>query len=86
MFKWQQAEGKRHALEGPFAPRPEETFTALCGAEVTVARSDVPQLGGHWFDPTCPECAAEWLRRAEALRAELSRAQSSQVERVWCAV
>ncbi|MFB9929947.1 zinc finger protein [Amycolatopsis halotolerans] len=63
MFRWQQAEGKRHALDGPFAPRPGETFTALCGAEVTVARRDVPQLGGHWFDPTCAECAEEWLRQ-----------------------
>ncbi|MBB4689724.1 zinc finger protein [Amycolatopsis jiangsuensis] len=63
MFRWQQAEGKRHALEGPFPPRPDETFVALCGAEVTVARGDVPQLGGHWFDPTCAECNAVWLSR-----------------------
>ncbi len=63
MLRWQQAEGKRHALEGPFAPRPEETFTTLCGVEVTVAVSDVPQLGGRWFDSTCLSCRAEWLGR-----------------------
>jgi hypothetical protein len=61
VFRWQQAEGKRHALVGAFAPRPEESFVALCGEEVTVAREDVPQLGGHWFDPTCGGCASTWL-------------------------
>ncbi|WP_020661036.1 zinc finger protein [Amycolatopsis benzoatilytica] len=73
MFRWQQAEGKRHALDAPFAPRPEETFTALCGVDVTVARHDIPQLGGHWFDPTCAECAEEWLRRAEQARRAADR-------------
>ena len=73
MFRWQQAEGKRHALDGPFAPRPGETFTALCGAEVTVARQDIPQLGGHWFDPTCSDCAQEWLRRQEEARSNEER-------------
>ncbi|WP_081655030.1 zinc finger protein [Amycolatopsis orientalis] len=73
MFRWQQAEGKRHALDGPFAPRPEETFIALCGAEVTVARRDVPQLGGHWFDPTCPDCADEWRRQKGEARTREQR-------------
>ncbi|WP_326837773.1 zinc finger protein [Amycolatopsis rhabdoformis] len=63
MLRWQQAEGKRHALEGPFAPRPEESFVALCGVEVTVAAGDVPQLGGNWFDPTCGVCSSKWLSR-----------------------
>ncbi|MEV0066608.1 MULTISPECIES: zinc finger protein [unclassified Amycolatopsis] len=63
MLRWQQAEGKRHAHEGPFAPRPEESFVALCGVEVTVARADVPQLGGNWFDPTCAVCSSAWLSR-----------------------
>jgi hypothetical protein len=63
MLRWQQAEGKRHALDGSFPPRPEETFVSLCGEEVTVAVRDVPQLGGHWFDPTCGGCRAAWLAR-----------------------
>ncbi|MEC3982242.1 zinc finger protein [Amycolatopsis sp. H20-H5] len=64
MLRWQQAEGKRHALDGPFAPRPEETFHALCGDDVTVARHDVTQLGGRWFDPTCLPCEVVWLSRS----------------------
>lgn len=76
MFRWQQAEGKRHALDGPFAPRPEETFSTLCGTEVTVACTDIPQLGGHWFDPTCPECAEEWRRRAEEARLSKERCRA----------
>ncbi len=63
MLRWQQAEGKRHALDGPFPPRPEEQFVALCGEEVTVAVKDVPQLGGNWFDPTCAGCESAWLAR-----------------------
>lgn len=63
MLRWQQAEGKRHALDGPFPPRPEEQFVTLCGEEVTVAVRDVPQLGGNWFDPTCVECESVWLGR-----------------------
>jgi hypothetical protein len=63
VLRWQQAEGKRHALEGPFAPRPEESFVALCGVEVTVAVADVPELGGNWFDPTCVPCSSAWLSR-----------------------
>lgn len=63
MLRWQQAEGKRHAFFGAFTPRPDEQFVALCGEEVTVAVSDVRQLGGLWFDPTCAECQAAWLAR-----------------------
>lgn len=63
MLRWQQAEGKRHALDVAFPPRPEEQFKTLCGEEVTVAVCDVPQLGGNWFDPTCAECRAAWLAR-----------------------
>jgi len=63
MLRWQQAEGKRHALDGPFAPRPEEQFVTLCGKKVTVAVRDVPQLGGNWFDPTCAECESVWRGR-----------------------
>lgn len=64
VFRWQQAEGKRHAFEGVFPPRPEESFVTLCGVEVTVKREDIPQLGGHWFDPTCGGCASTWLSRS----------------------
>ncbi|MFE0027707.1 zinc finger protein [Amycolatopsis sp. NPDC059021] len=63
MLRWQQAEGKRHALDGPFAPRPRESFTTLCGVEVVVKREDVLALGGNWFDPTCTSCEAAWLSR-----------------------
>lgn len=50
-------------MEGPFAPRPDESFRTLCGLDVTVARADVPQLGGRWFDATCLRCEKVWLAR-----------------------
>ncbi|WP_158880623.1 zinc finger protein [Amycolatopsis anabasis] len=63
MLSWQQAEGRRHAYDGVFSLRPGESFVALCGAEVTVARSDVLELGGHWLDATCWACDAVWRDR-----------------------
>ncbi|WP_216213302.1 zinc finger protein [Amycolatopsis aidingensis] len=62
MLRWQQAEGKRHALEGR-APNEGGSFRTLCGAEVTVRVGDVPELGGVWLDPTCWDCDAAWRRR-----------------------
>lgn len=62
MLRWQQAEGRRHALDGR-APGAGEAFTALCGTDVTVEREDIPDLGGHWFDPTCLDCETVWLAR-----------------------
>lgn len=68
MLVWQQAEGKRHALEGR-APNPGGSFVALCGAEVTVQRKDFPELGGIWLDPTCWDCDDRW-RQHEGMPAE----------------
>jgi hypothetical protein len=62
MLRWQQAEGSRHALDG-LAPAEDASFVALCGAEVTVRREDIPELGGHWFDPTCLSCEGAWRLR-----------------------
>jgi hypothetical protein len=62
MLRWQQAEGRRHALEGR-APAEGGAFTALCGTDVTVERDDILELGGHWFDPTCLTCENAWLAR-----------------------
>jgi hypothetical protein len=59
MLRWQQAEGKRHALEG-CAPAEGGAFVALCGGKVTVQRQDIPELGGHWLDPTCLCCESAW--------------------------
>ena len=63
MLRWQQAEGKRHALAAKLAPRPGESFRALCGEEVVVQRADVVALGGHWLDGTCWDCYAVWRKR-----------------------
>jgi hypothetical protein len=62
MLRWQQAEGRRHALEGR-APDEGGSFTTLCGDEVTVQRADIIELGGHWFDPTCVSCDSAWRAR-----------------------
>jgi hypothetical protein len=35
---------------------PDKPFEAMCGATVTPKQSDIIDLGGHWFDPTCVEC------------------------------
>jgi hypothetical protein len=60
MLRWQQAEGKRHALDSALPPGPDEPFRALCGATVTPGRSDFAALGGRWFDPTCWDCDGVW--------------------------
>ncbi|MCU1680313.1 MAG: hypothetical protein JWQ81_1052 [Amycolatopsis sp.] len=62
MLHWQQAAGKRHALDGP-VPNEGGTFTTLCGNEVTVRRTDVIELGGDWLDPTCVSCDSAWRAR-----------------------
>ncbi|WP_020668745.1 zinc finger protein [Amycolatopsis nigrescens] len=59
MLRWQQAGGRRHALDG-LVPGPGGEFRALCGAEVTVRASDLHALGGLWFDPTCWDCDRIW--------------------------
>ncbi|WP_116040711.1 zinc finger protein [Amycolatopsis palatopharyngis] len=61
-LRWQQAEGRRHALDiDPYTrPRPGEQFRALCGDEVTPQRQDFHELGGKWLDPTCPLCDHVW--------------------------
>jgi len=58
-LRWQQAEGRRHALDGP-TPAEGKSFVALCGNQVVVRREDVLDLGGHWFDPTCLLCENAW--------------------------
>lgn len=60
-FRWQPAEGRRHATQDPF-PRPGITFTALCGLQVTPVDSNFAQLGGLWLEPTCWDCDAVWRR------------------------
>lgn len=62
MLRWQQAQGKRHALDG-LPPRPGESFETLCGQVVDVVRADIPELGGQWLAWTCRECDAVWRRR-----------------------
>lgn len=59
---WQQAEGKRHALEGRESAE-GGSFVAQCGAEVTVLREDILELGGHWF---VRKCVARAVRTQDA--------------------
>lgn len=61
-LRWQQAEGKRHALDSdPYtAPSPGEPFRALCGADVTPKRLDFHEFGGRWLDRTCWKCDGVW--------------------------
>jgi hypothetical protein len=62
MLRWQQAEGKRHALDASVQnwPAPHVEFRALCGAEVTPKRMDFHECGGKWLDPTCWDCDGVW--------------------------
>lgn len=63
VLRWQQAEGRRHAVRQigvAGGPTVDESFEALCGEIVTPRRKDFPSLGGHWFDPTCPGCDSVW--------------------------
>jgi hypothetical protein len=64
VLRWQQAEGKRHAVKlvNKLPPVPDVPFHSLCGIDVTPRRNDFVELGGHWLDPTCPECEVAWLR------------------------
>ena len=60
-LRWQQAEGKRHALDiNSGHPQPGVEFRALCGAAVTPKRGDCHELGGKWLDPTCWDCDRVW--------------------------
>lgn len=64
-FRWQPAEGRRHATRQPL-PRPGVAFTTLCGLNVTPQDQDFVELGGNWLDPTCWDCDKAW-RRHEAI-------------------
>lgn len=66
-FRWQPAEGRRHATKDPF-PRPGIAFTTLCGVEVTPREENFTELGGRWLDPTCWDCESTW-RKYEGLPA-----------------
>lgn len=52
LLRWQQAQGRRHALDG-LPPHPDESFQALCGAVVTARADDIVLLGVTCIDPTC---------------------------------
>lgn len=64
-FRWQQANGRRHAYDtGTTAiPHPGVVFTALCGAEVTPRERDFVELSGCCYAPTCWRCDHEWRVR-----------------------
>lgn len=64
-LRWQQAEGRRHALDSPKEPEPEVPFTALCGQTVSPGQGDFVALGGLWLDPTCWLCDRVWRERAD---------------------
>jgi hypothetical protein len=63
LLRWQQADGKRHALKlvDTLHPDVDESFIALCGVTVTPRRMDFHEFGGRWLDPTCTECQGAWL-------------------------
>lgn len=60
MKRWQNAEGKRHAVDALYLPAPGDSFTALCGAVLTTDRGDYPQFAGKSLFPTCLECHLAW--------------------------
>lgn len=62
LLHWQQAEGRRHALDG-LPVRPNESFRALCGVEVSARREDIVLLGAKCTDPTCWDCDRAWRVR-----------------------
>lgn len=68
MLRWQQAQGRRHAVDSVFPLRPEETFEALCGQVVTTARRDFNELAGSCTDPTCWDCDEVWRGREQRAR------------------
>jgi hypothetical protein len=64
VLRWQQAEGKRHAVKlvDELPPVPGIPFRTLCMKDVTADRHDFTDLGGIWLDPTCVECETAWRR------------------------
>jgi hypothetical protein len=60
MKRWQQAEGKVHAVDSPAAPHLGETFRTLCGATVTTGPQDYGYIGNQWPRPTCWDCESVW--------------------------
>lgn len=58
-FRWQLANGRRHATTDPF-PRPGVLFTTLCGEHVTLRPENFVELDGAWLEPACQECDREW--------------------------
>lgn len=68
MFSWHDAAGRRHAIDlvvYPLPPRPDEQVTTLCGAQITLTRSDFPQLAEYKpYKKTCYDCDAVWRVRA----------------------
>ncbi|MGH3433348.1 MAG: zinc finger protein [Thermocrispum sp.] len=50
-------------MDAPFAPRPDETFRAICGVDVTPVRTDFVELGHQWLAATCWDCDAAWRTR-----------------------
>jgi len=62
LLRWQQAAGRRHALDG-LPPHPGQTFRTLCGVDVTPERSDIVLLGARCIDPTCDNCERVWRHR-----------------------
>jgi hypothetical protein len=64
MLRWQQAEGRRHALDGEGQPQPGVEFWTLCGVQVTPERADCHSHGGKWLDPTCELCDHTWREMA----------------------
>jgi hypothetical protein len=63
LLRWQQAEGKRHAIKlvNAFHADVDTPFIALCGVSVTPHCQDFSELGGIWLDPTCAGCLTAWL-------------------------
>ena len=66
MLRWQQAQGRRHAVDCALPLRPEESFEALCGTVVNTVAQDFPALGGLCLDPTCMDCDAAWRQQQGA--------------------
>lgn len=75
VLRWQQANGRRHALRQPRWAAPleaEHEFTALCGETVTTAPGDVHPHDAPWLDETCWGCKDAWLAVTTSSTGEIS--------------
>jgi hypothetical protein len=62
MPRWQRAEGKLHAVDAQFRPRPGAAFRGMCGEQLTANWADYPDFADQQREPsrTCWDCHDVW--------------------------